>query len=189
MDAIAPSPLLLAPLLAMSLAMSPALARSGGTAIDGTLEVSVTGPALKHWGIPGAAAAFVPDADHSRYAQRIRVAANADELCTALAQAGGRDAAIASARVDGDGDLEHRSGDEMRLELRIGIAHLAAAARGIVYICSDPIVAVIARGNYPDERFVGVAGQRFRWASPPLTLHRGKKARVRGTASVDASRW
>jgi hypothetical protein len=175
--------------LAMLLALSPVLARADGTAIEGKLDVSITSPALKHWGIPAAAAAFVPDTDRSDDAQRIRSAADAEALCPALAQAQVRDPAIASARVDGDGNLEHRSGDEMRLVFRIGIAQLAAPAHGAVYICSSPILAVIGRGSYPDERFENSAGHRLRWVSPPLTLHPGEVARVLGTTSVDASQW
>jgi hypothetical protein len=178
--------------LAMLLALAPTLSRAdgaGGAAIDGTLAVSITSPALKHWGISAAAAAFVPDTDRSGYAQRIRSAADAEALCPALAQAAGNDAAIASTRVDGDGNLEHRSGDEMRLVFRIGIARLAAAARGAVYLCSSPIVAVIGRGSYPDERFENATGHRLRWVSSPLMLHPGEASRVLGTASVDASQW
>ena len=77
----------------------------------------------------------------------------------------------------------------MRLVFRIGIAQLAARARGTVYICSSPILAVIGRGSYPDERFENVAGHRLRWVSPPLTLHPGEAARVSGTATLDASQW
>ena len=180
---------LLAASLAMLLALLPVVARADGAAIDGTLDVSITSPALKHWGIPAAAAAFVPDTDRSGYAQRIRAAADAEALCPALAEAGVHDPAIASARVDGDGNLEHRSGDEMRLVFRIGVAQLRAPARGTVYVCSSPIIAVIGRGSYPDERFENAAGHRLRWVSPPLTLHPGEMARVPGTASVDASQW
>jgi len=176
-------------LLVAVLALAPVLARAGGTAIDGALDVTITSPALKHWGISAAAAAFVPDADRSGYAQRIRAADGAEALCPALAQAEVRDPAIASVRVDGDGNLEHRSGDEMRLAFRIGVAELAAPARGAVYVCSSPILAVIGRGSYPDERFENAAGHRLSWVSPPLTLHPGEVARVLGTATVDASQW
>jgi len=174
---------------AISLAASSALARSGGATIAGTLDVSVTSPALKHWGVPSVAAAFVPDADHGAYAQRIRSSVDADALCAALAQVEGNDPAIASAHAEGDGDLEHRSGDEMRLVFRIGIEQLAAPARGLVYVCSSPIVAVVSRGNYPDERFEAAGEHRIRWVSRPLTLRPGEEARVLGTASIDASQW
>lgn len=187
--ALAPLSLLLALVLAISIALSPALAGPSGAVIDGALDVSITGPALKHWGIPGAIAAFVPDTDRSGYARGIRDATNAGELCAALSRVSGRDPAIASARAEGDGSLEHRSGDEMQIEFRIGVAQLAAAARGAVYVCSNPIVAVIGRGDYPDERFVRVADQRLRWLSPKLTLHPGQEVRVHGTASLDASQW
>lgn len=174
---------------AISLAASSVLARSAGATIAGTLDVSVTSPALKHWGVPSVAAAFVPDADDGAYAQRIRSSVDADALCAALARAEGHDPAIASVQAEGDGDLEHRSGDEMRLVFRIGVGHLAAPARGIVYVCSSPIVAVVSRGNYPDERFEAVGEHRFRWVSRPLTLRPGEDARVLGMASIDASQW
>jgi hypothetical protein len=176
-------------LLVVLLALSPAVARADAATIDGRLDVSITSPALKHWGISAAAAAFLPDTDRSDYAQRIRAAASAEALCAALAQAGGRDPAMASARVDGDGNLEHRSGDEMRLVFVIGIAQLAAPARGAVYVCSAPILALIGRGSYPDERFENADGHRLRWVSQALTLHPGEVTRVLGTASVDASQW
>ena len=171
-----------------SRALSPA-PRSGAAMIAGRLDVSLTGPALKHWGISAVTAAFVPDADRSSYAGRIREAENAGALCAALGDAGARDAAIAVARVDGDGDLEHRSGDEMQLAFRIDVPRLPAAARGVVYVCSSPIVAVMARGGYPNERFEPVADRRFRWMSAPLTVHSGETTRIVGMASVDASQW
>lgn len=179
--------------LTLLLALAPALAsRADGAdraAIVGTVDVSVTSPALKHWGIPDARAAFLPDADRSAYARRVRAAVDAHALCDALAQASGRDPAMAMARVDGDGNLEHRAGDVMRLEFRIEVARLTAAARGIVYLCSSPILAVVGRGSYPDERFERVEGHRFRWVSRPLTLDPGEEARVVDAASVDASGW
>ena len=176
-------------LSALLLAVSPAIAHSDGAAIDGMLAVSVTSPTLKHWGISAAAAAFVPDADRSDYARRIRAASSAQALCPALAAAGGRDPAIASAKADGDGNLEHRSGDEMRLAFRIDVARLGAPARGTVYVCSSPMLVVIARGSYPDERLENAEGHSVRWVSAPLTLHPGEVARLLGTASVDASQW
>jgi hypothetical protein len=180
----------LAALLAVAAALArPALARPGGAAIDGTLDVSISSPALKHWGIAAVAAAFLPDADGSGDAQRVRAAADAGALCAALERAGGRDAALASVRVDGDGNLEHRSGDEMQLVFRIRLARLAAPVRGVMYVCSSPIVAVVARGGYPEERFERVATHRFRWVSRPLALAPGGEAHVLATVSIDASQW
>lgn len=173
---------------ARSRALSPP-ARAGTAVIDGRLDVSIVGPALKHWGISTFSAAFVPDIDRSTYAQRIRDADDAETLCAALAGADGRDATIDLARADGDGDLEHRSGDETQLVFRIDVPRLQAAAQGVVYVCSSPVLAVIARGNYPDERFERVTDKRFRWMSQPLTLHPGEAARLVGTASIDASEW
>lgn len=167
----------------------PPAPRPGGAAIHGTLAVSIVGPALKHWGISAVTAAFVPDTDRSAYARRIRAASDADALCAALTGADGRDASIASAHAEGDGDLQHRSGDEMQLAFRIEVPRLEAAAHGSVYICSSPILAVVARGGYPDERFERIADQRFRWRSAPLTLHPGEAAHIAGAASIDASNW
>lgn len=173
---------------APSRALTPA-PRAAHAAIAGNLAVSITGLALKHWGIPAASAAFVPDADHSAYAQRVRAADSADVLCAALASAERGDAAIASAPVDGDGNLEHRSGEQMQLTFRIDVPRLDKAARGVVYLCSSPVVAVIGRGSYPDERFERVAAQRLRWASPPFTVRPDGEAQVHGAASIDASQW
>jgi len=190
----APSSLVL--MAALTVALSPTLSRArpaaprpDAAAISGLLDVSITGPALKHWGIAGATAVFVPDTDRSAFARRIRNASGPDALCAALTAAEGRDAAIRSARADGDGDLEHRAGEQMQLAFRIDVSRLAAALRGVVYVCSSPILAVLGRGEYPYERFESVADQRFRWMSAPLTLHPGEAAHVAGTASIDASQW
>ena len=52
-----------------------------------------------------------------------------------------------------------------------------------------PIVAVIGRGSYPDERFENATGHLLRWVSSPLMLRPGEVSRVLGTASIDASQW
>ncbi len=195
-----------APLSALLIAISPALgsphaatavaapqaARSASSAsaiIDGTIAVSIASPTLKHWGVPAAEAVFVPASDQSASAQAIRSARDADALCDAIARAVGRDPAIAAAPVDGDGDLQHRSGDVASLSFRLTISGAASSTRGALYLCSRPIIAVVSRGAYPNERFEPAEGHRLSWQERPVDIHPGQETRVNGTASLDASQW
>lgn len=176
-------------LLLLALSPVPASTVSGGASIDGTLSVSIHSPTLKHWGIPAADAAFVREADKSRYARAIRGAANAAVLCAAIERAAGADDAIATAPVDGDGDFEHRSGDEAQLVLRFRVSGVATATLGRLYICSHPVVAVVSRGRYPNERFESAGDHRVSWISRRISLRPGEPAHVHLTASIDASQW
>lgn len=172
---------LLAGVLAWSAAAQPG-------ALDGRLSVSIASPSLKHWGVPGGEAAFVPDSDHGALAQAIREASSSDALCTALERAAA-DTAIATAPVDGDGNLEHRSGDQTFLTFHMVLSALSAPTAGIVCACSDPIVAMLSRGSYPEERFQPAGEHRLSWNCRRLMLRPSEHASVLLTATVDASAW
>jgi hypothetical protein len=163
---------------------------SSSARLTGTITVSIGSTRLKHWGMPGAEAAFVPDEDRSPYAARIRAAASARELCAALAAASGKDSRIATTAIDGDGSFQHRSGDEAFMTFILVVAKPAAQPRGSLYVCSRPAFAMMSRGAYPRERFHQVAPiHRLDWKSPPLVLHPGESLPVHFTWSVDASSW
>jgi hypothetical protein len=193
-----PSARLAAGLAALSLTWlppSPALGQhppalpNGPSRIDGTIAVTINATRLKHWGVPGADAAFVPDVDRSAYAERIRAAATARALCSALSAAAGRDRSIASAPVDGDANLDHRSGDEELMTFIVIIAD-AKPTRGTLYVCSQPVFAMMSQGAYPRERFYQVGTERnLWWTGYRLSLRPGESTLVRLTASVDASDW
>jgi len=157
--------------------------------IEATITVSIVSPTLKHWGVPAAQAVFVPDSDQSASARAIRSAADPQTLCEAIERAAGRDPAIAAAPVDGDGDLEHRSGDVARLSFRLEVSGVASSTQGNLSLCSDPIIAVVSRGTYPNERFERPEGHRLSWQERRISLHPGQKTRVNGTTSLDASQW
>lgn len=162
---------------------------SAAARIDGTIAVTINATRLKHWGVPGADAAFVPDTDRSAYAESIRAAAGALALCSALSAASGRDRSIASAPVDGDANLEHRSGDEELMTFVVTLAD-AKPTRGTLYICSQPVFAMMSRGAYPRESFYQVSAARnLWWSGYRLSLRPGERASVHLTASVDASDW
>lgn len=156
--------------------------------IDGTVSVSIQSSTLKHWGVPAAEAAFVPDSDASGVARAIREASGTAALCAAIERAG-VDTVIATAPVDGDGNFEHRSGDETRLAFRLVVRASAPATAGRLYICSRPVVAIVSRGNYPDERFLPADGHRLSWSGRRIALRPGEHAQVHLTASIDASQW
>ncbi|MGH8261158.1 MAG: hypothetical protein ACREUG_15860 [Steroidobacteraceae bacterium] len=151
------------------------------------MSVSILSSSLKHWGIPAAEAAFVPDSDSSPPARAIRAATGAAALCAAI-EAAHSDASVATGPAEGDGNLEHRSSDEARLEFRIAVP-AASATSGHVYLCSVPVVAIVSRGAYPDERFVRAEGHRLSWIGRRIALHRGEHAHLHLTSSIDASRW
>ncbi len=180
--------------LVLSTASLGASARSRASSaparLTGTITVSVRSTRLKHWGMPGAEAAFVPDADRSPYAVRIRAAASARGLCAALAAASGKDSRISTTSIDGDGSFQHRSGDEALMTFVLVVARPAAAPRGSLYVCSRPAFAMMSRGAYPRERFHQVAAiHRLDWRSPPLVLRPGESLPLHFAWSVDASSW
>lgn len=183
------------PLLA--LCATPAVAQAQGAAgasrsarIEGTISVTITGTRVKHWGVPGVDAVFVPDADRSAYAERIRSAASAQALCQALSAADGHDGRIASGSADGDANLDHRSGDEEILRFVVTVPPLRPAMRGGLYVCSPPVFAMMSRGTYPSERFYQIgAGPRLWWKGYRLSLRPGESVPVHLTTSVDASGW
>jgi hypothetical protein len=176
--------------LAPPTALGQRRAPSGVARIAGTITVTIGSVRLKHWGVPGADAAFVPDSDRSVYALRIRSASSASGLCSALQQAHGRDPSIASAMVDGDGNFEHRSGDAELMSFVVIVPHPTAAPHGSLYVCSRPAFAMLSRGAYPNERFYQAAAVHVLvWRSDTLTLHRGERLPVRLAWNVDASSW
>lgn len=156
--------------------------------IDGTITVSIASPTLKHWGVPGAEAAFVADSDQSLLARALRESSSEEALCAAIGRAAARDSA-GTATADGDGRLDHRSGDEMRLSFSITVPGIAAATPGMLWVCTRPIVAYVSRGSYPQERFERAGVRRLSWKARRVTLRPGERARVSLTASVDASEW
>ncbi len=162
---------------------------SEASRIDGTISVTINSTRLKHWGVPGAEAAFVPDADRSAYAERIRSAGSAPALCSALSDAVGRDSRIARTSVDGDANLDHRSGDEERMIFDVTIAD-PRLTRGALYVCSQPVFAMMSEGAYPRESFYQVSAPRnLWWTGYRLSLRPGESTSVQLTASVDASDW
>lgn len=194
---LSPIASLLAALPICALCATPAVAQAPGAAganrparIEGTISVTITGTRVKHWGVPGVDAAFVPDADRSAYAERIRSAASAQALCEALSAASGRDGRIASGSADGDGNLEHRSGDEEILRLIVIVPQRQPATRGSLYVCSPPVLAMMSQGAYPSERFYQIgAERRLWWKGYRLSLRPGESVPVHLTTSVDASGW
>jgi hypothetical protein len=166
------------------LGLAPAAA-----SVAGTITVTISATRLKHWGIPGADAAFVPDADQSAYAVHIRTASRPRALCDALHAAAGRDHTIASASIDGDANLDHRSGDEEQMSFLLTVANDAVAGRGILYICSRPVFAMMSKGAYPTESFYQSSAEHRLSANRRLSLHPGENDPVHLTASVDASQW
>ena len=187
---------LVAPLL-LGLSASPALGQhstsrlaDGSARIEGTISVTISASRLKHWGVPGADAAFVPDADRSDYAERIRSAPGARALCKALSAADGNDRSIATASVDGDGNLEHRSGDEELMRFVVIVANATPATAGTLYICSHPVFAMMSRGAYPSESFYQVGDEpSLWWRRYRLSLRAGESVPVHLTAHIDASAW
>ncbi len=187
----------LAALPILGLAASPALGQHsssgsarGPTRIEGTISVTISATRLKHWGVSGADAAFVPDGDGSAYAERIRSASSARALCDALSAADGRDRRIANASVVGDASLEHRSGDEELMRFVVILPNPEPATAGTLYICSQPVFAMMSRGAYPSESFyqVGEATSLW-WRRYRLALRPGETVSVHLTASIDASEW
>lgn len=172
---------------AQSRAASPV---SAAARIEGTITVTIDSARLKHWGMPGATAAFVPDADQGPYASRIRDAAGAPELCAALEAASGKDSRIAIAAIEGDGNSEHRSGDEEMLSFALLIGDAASSPHGSLYVCSNPAIAMMSRGAYPRERFYRASDDHVvEWKSRPLTLHPGGVLPLRFSWNIDASTW
>jgi hypothetical protein len=170
--------------------LSPAApAPLASASIAGAIVVAIHSASLKHWGVPGAQAAFVPDSDESDSARDARAAADGDALCAVLSRLDGRDREIALATIDGDGDLEHRSGEEAHLRFTLTVAAIGRSTPGVLVVCSRPLVAVVGRGNYPDERFQTVEGHRLWWPPRRLTLRPGEQTQVRLTADIDASDW
>ncbi len=157
--------------------------------IEGTISVTINSSRLKHWGVPGGDAAFVPDADRTAEAERIRAASSAEALCKALSAMDGRDTAIAHASVDGDADLNHHSGDEELLRFVVVVPHAQPATHGRLYICSHPVFAMMSKGAYPTESFYQVSGQGPWWSGYRVSLRPGERLPVHLTASLDASGW
>jgi len=171
-------------------AFGRALASSNAARLEGTITVIMNSTRVKHWGVPGADAAFVPDSDRTAYAARIRAGSSASELCSALHAADGRDSRIAFISVDGDGNFEHRSGDVELMSFALVIENPAATPRGALYVCTKPAFAMMSRGAYPDERFYEASADHvFDWKSTPLTLRSGESLPVRLTWNIDASDW
>ncbi len=157
--------------------------------IEGSVSVTVSATRLKHWGVPGAEAVFVPDADRSAFAERIRSARGPRALCAALPAAAARDPRIASASVDGDSSLDHRSGDEEIMSFLV-VANARFGTRGTLYVCSHPAFALMSRGAYPGESFYQVGEAQTLWcASARLALRPGASLPVRLAESLDASEW
>ncbi len=167
------------------------LAPASSTArIEGTISVTISSTRLKHWGIPGATAAFVSDADRSAFAQRIRSARSAAALCGALSNARGRDSGIATASVDGDANLDHRSGDEELMRFVLIAAEVAPSTPGALYICSDPVFALMSKGAYPSESFYQVGNEQDPWWTVyRVSIRPGENVPVHVTARIDASGW
>lgn len=158
--------------------------------LTGSVTVSISSPRLKHWGVPGGRAAFVPAADRSAEAARIRTASSASALCAAIRAASGKDPHLAMATLDGDASLEHRSGDEELMSFVVIVRNPSAATRGSLFVCSGPAFAMMSRGAYPNERYYRAsADHRLQWKSGPLILHPGERVPVRFTWNVDASSW
>ena len=178
-------------LLAIAPARLPADAPAPtGARIVGAISLRVRADNLKHWGVPGAQAGFVPDDDRSAYARAIRAATGARELCRALESASGRDALVSAASTRGDGNLNHPSGDEVQLHFVINVARRAPITHGTLYVCSEPLFAILSRGAYPDERFYQAGAEhRVRLSRRALTLVHGAVVEVRLAASIDATGW
>jgi hypothetical protein len=158
--------------------------------IEGTITVIMNATRVKHWGVPGADAAFVPDTDRTTYAARIRAASSASALCAALHTATGGDSSIASTSIDGDGSFEHRSGDVELMTFALVVDDPAATVHGSLYVCTHPAFATMSRGAYPDEQFYRASADHVHeWKNGPLTLHPGESLPVRLVWSIDASRW
>ncbi|MGH8227238.1 MAG: hypothetical protein ACREU3_04915 [Steroidobacteraceae bacterium] len=167
--------------------------------IEGSLTITVIGPRVKHWGVPRAEAVFVPASDTSVYAARIRSAPTARALCAALDASKGKDERIATAPIDGDGNLEHRSGDQelmtFAMSIPVGIhstqgIHGTHGARGTLHICAAPFVAMMSNGAYPRESFYQVSsGHTLFLPAERLIVSPGKPLPVHLSADVDASRW
>ncbi|MGH8148435.1 MAG: hypothetical protein ACRETB_00450, partial [Steroidobacteraceae bacterium] len=158
--------------------------------IEGTITVTVDSARLKHWGIPGATAAFVPDTDHSADAARIRDASGAPQLCAALEAAEGNDSGIAIAAIDGDGNAEHHSGEQELMSFAVTVPREASGSHGSLYICSQPAFAMMSRGAYPREHFYRASDDHVvEWKSGPLALHPGSSIRLRLAWNIDASTW
>lgn len=158
--------------------------------IEGTISVTIDASRLKHWGVPGAEAAWVPDGDRTGFAARIRSASSAQAVCSALSAARGRDPRISSTSVDGDASLDHRSGDEELMSFALTVPDASRDARGVLYVCSHPVFAMMSTGDYPREGFYQVAGERtLWWTSDRLSLRPGASVPVRLTESLDASDW
>ena len=177
--------LLLPPLRAQAQIPAGASAR-----IEGTISVTIDGTRLKHWGVPGAEAAWVPDADRSDFAARIRSATSAGVVCDALTAARGRDPSIVRAAVDGDANLDHRSGDEELMSFALIVWNARPGERGVLYVCSDPAFVMMSEGDYPRESFYQVAGERTAWwTSDRLSIRSGATIPVRLVERIDASMW
>jgi hypothetical protein len=171
-------------------ALGRAPSSSSPARIEGTITVVMNATRVKHWGVPGAQAAFVPVTDHTTYAARIRAASSASELCSALHAADGRDSNIASTSVDGDGNFEHRSGDVELMSFALVIDNPAVTPHGSLYVCTHPAFAMMSRGAYPDEQFYRASADHVReWKSGPLTLHSGESLPVSLAWNVNASNW
>lgn len=160
------------------------------TRIEGSLTITVIGTRVKHWGVPRAEAVFVLASDTSVYAARIRSAPTARALCAALDAARGKDERIATAPIDGDGNLEHRSGDEELMTFAMSIPVGPHGARGTLHICAAPFVAMMSNGAYPRESFYQVSsGHTLFLPAERLILSPGRPRPVHLSADVDASRW
>ncbi len=167
----------------------PASGASAPARIEGTLSVTINSSRLKHWGVPGGEVAFVPDGDRTAEAERIRSASSAQALCKALSATDGRDVRIARALIDGDADLNHHSGDEELLRFVVVVPDVQPGTRGRLYICSNPVFAMMSKGTYPSESFYQVSGQGPWWRGYRVSLRSGETLPVQLMASVDASGW
>lgn len=177
-------------LCAPAAVLGHALPTAASARLTGSVTVSISSPRLKHWGVPGGLAAFVPAADRSAQAERIRKASGASALCAAISAASGEDPHIPTATLDGDANLEHRSGDEELMTFVVVVRNPSVATRGSLYVCSEPAFAMMSRGPYPNERYYRAnADHRLQWKSGPLTLRPGERVPVRFTWNVDASNW
>ncbi|HUN25720.1 MAG TPA: hypothetical protein VMU67_05375 [Steroidobacteraceae bacterium] len=179
-----------AALLALPGILSAAVSAATAARIVATISLTVQADNLKHWGASAAFAAFVPDDDRSAYARAIRAASDARALCGALTAAARADPLVASSAVSGDGNINHRSGDEEKLDFVIDVASPTPVTHGALYVCSQPLVAILSRGAYPDERFhQASADHRLQWHRADLALRRGAVVAVHFLSSIDASDW
>lgn len=158
--------------------------------LTGHITVRISSPRLKHWGLPGGHAAYVPATDHSAVADAIRTAPSALALCAALSAAKGMDPHIVLVPIDGDGDFEHRSGDAESMRFEVVIPNPTQARTGSLFVCSRPAFAMMTRGAYPDELYYKVNHRHvFAWRSGPLKLRPGKTVPLRFSWNIDASSW